>query len=66
MKKQNAVSLEAVHTHAHTHGILLNENKLCVREDNSLLENKGLLSEFKKYILKKDSNAIFVSILDTG
>ena len=55
------------HTHTHTHtGILLNENKLCDREDNSLLENKGLLSELKKYILKKGSNTIFVSILDTG
>ena len=61
---KNAETLAGVHTHTHTHthtGILLNENKLCDREDNSLLENKGLLSEFKKY-----SNTIFVSILDTG
>ena len=55
------------HTHTHTHtGILLNKNKLCTREDNSLLENKGLLSELKKHILKKDSNAIFVFEMDTS
>ena len=65
MKKQHTVSLEAVYIYTHT-GILLNENKLCTREDNCLSENKGLLSELKKYILKKDSNTIFVSILDTG
>ena len=67
MKKQYAESLEAVHTHTHTHtGILVNENKLYTGEYNNLLENKGLLSEPKKYRLKKDSDAIFVSILDTG
>ena len=36
------------------------------RESYTLV-NKGLLSELKKYIInKKDSSAIFVSILDTG
>ena len=56
-----------LYTHTHTHtGILLNENKLCTIEDNNLLVNKGLLNDSKKYRLKKDSNAIFVSILDTG
>ena len=54
-----------LYTHTHT-GILLNKNKLCTREDNSLLENKGLLSELKKHILKKDSNAIFVFEMDTS
>ena len=35
--------------------------------DRGTLKNKGLLSEPKKYRdNKKDSNAIFVSILDTG
>ena len=35
--------------------------------ERGTLKNKGLLSEPKKYRNnKKDSNAIFVSILDTG
>ena len=65
MKKQHTVILETVYIYTHT-GILLNENKLCTREDNSLFINKGLLSELKKHILKKDSNAIFVSEMDTS
>ena len=55
------------HTHTHTHtGSLLNESKLYNREDEAFLVNKGLLSESIKNILKEDSNAISVSILDTG
>lgn len=47
-------------------GILVNKNKLYNREDKKLLVNKSLLIDSKKYMLKKDSNAIYVSILDTG
>lgn len=64
MRKEYAESLAAVHIHT---GILLNKNKLYNREYINLKKNEGLLSEPKKYRNnKKDSNAIFVSILDTG
>ena len=61
MKKQYVESLEAVYIY-----ILLVENKLYNREYNNLFKNEGLLSKQKKYKLKRDSSAIFVSILDTG
>ena len=67
MKKQNTISLEAVYIYIYIYtGSLLNESKLYNREYNNLFENEGLLSKQKKYKLKRDSSAIFVSILDTG
>ena len=50
MKKQYARIVEAVER----------------ERERGTLVNKGLLSVPKKYRIKKDSDAIFVSILDTG
>ena len=37
-----------------------------VKRESYTLENKVLLSEFKKYKIEKDSDAIFVFKIDTG